>query len=187
MAESVGNTEAVSYTHLDVYKRQIYRKPGHVVSICAVNGALASGLWFLDLRVIDLRSTLHDWHDFYGIQHVSHGVWATKCRHCFGTFGSHRVCIRRYRIAPGKFRRYDDLYRNIVFSRFCLYLCVHAICIVTIRSALRTAISLKAFTFKYLFLTNVKRKFQIQYDLQKIKSKRSINYNSPINLSLIHI
>lgn len=42
----------------------IYRKPGHVVSICAVNGVLASGLWFLDLRVIDLRSTLHDWHDF---------------------------------------------------------------------------------------------------------------------------
>ena len=46
-------------------------------------------------------------------------------------------------IAIGKFRRYDDLYRNIVFSRFCLCLCMHPICTVTIRSTLRSAISLK--------------------------------------------
>ena len=46
-------------------------------------------------------------------------------------------------IAIGKFRRYDDLYRNIVFSRFYLCLCMHPICTVTIRSTLRSAISLK--------------------------------------------
>ena len=102
--------------------------------------SLGCDFWIYELLIFALLSMI-------GMTFTASNTLAMECERRNAGIASAllgaTVCIRRYCIAIGKFRRYDDLYRNIVFSRFCLCLCMHPICTVTIRSTLRSAISLK--------------------------------------------